>query len=38
MTYEEALQYIHSVNWVGSKLGLERTQELWANWATPMKS
>ena len=28
MTYEEALKYIHSVNWVGSKLGLERTQEL----------
>ena len=28
MTYEEALKYIHSVNWVGSKLGLERTREL----------
>ena len=26
MTYEEALKYIHSVNWVGSKLGPLQTQ------------
>lgn len=28
MTYEEALKYIHTVNWRGSKLGLSRTEEL----------
>ena len=28
MTYEEALDYIHSVTWRGSRLGLERTNEL----------
>ena len=27
MTYEEALTYIHSICWKGSKLGLERTRE-----------
>ena len=37
MTYEEALKYIHSVNWVGSKLGLERTQELLAKLGNPEK-
>ncbi len=35
MTYEEALQYIHSVNWVGSKLGLERTRELLGKLGNP---
>ena len=35
MTYEEALQYIHSVNWVGSKLGLERTQVLLGKLGNP---
>ncbi|MEG1809523.1 MAG: bifunctional folylpolyglutamate synthase/dihydrofolate synthase, partial [Oscillospiraceae bacterium] len=28
MTYDEAIGYIHSVGWRGSKLGLERTREL----------
>ena len=28
MTYEEALQYIHSVDWKGSRPGLERISEL----------
>lgn len=28
MTYDEALAYIHSVTWRGSRLGLERTREL----------
>lgn len=37
MTYEEALKYIHSVNWVGSKLGLERTQELLGKLGDPQK-
>lgn len=37
MTYEEALRYIHSVNWVGSKLGLERTQELLSKLGNPEK-
>ena len=37
MTYEEALKYIHSVNWVGSKLGLERTQELLKKLGNPEK-
>ena len=37
MTYEEALKYIHSVNWVGSKLGLERTRELLAKLGNPEK-
>ena len=37
MTYEEALKYIHSVNWQGSKLGLERTQELLAKLGNPEK-
>ncbi len=35
MTYEEALKYIHSVNWVGSKLGLERTRELLSRLGNP---
>ena len=37
MTYEEALKYIHSVNWVGSKLGLERTRELLGKLGDPHK-
>ncbi len=37
MTYEEALKYIHSVNWRGSKLGLDRTRELLANMGNPEK-
>lgn len=37
MTYEEALKYIHSVNWVGSKLGLERTRELLGKLGNPHK-
>ena len=37
MTYEEALTYIHSVNWQGSKLGLERTQELLKRLGNPEK-
>ena len=37
MTYEEALSYIHSVNWQGSKLGLERTQELLERLGNPEK-
>ncbi len=28
MTYDKALEYIHSVNWKGSRLGLERISEL----------
>ncbi len=28
MTYENALEYIHSVSWKGSRPGLERTEEL----------
>ena len=37
MTYKEALKYIHSVNWVGSKLGLERTRELLEKLGNPQK-
>ena len=37
MTYEEALKYIHTVYWQGSKLGLERTQELLAKLGNPEK-
>lgn len=37
MTYEEALSYIHSVNWKGSKLGLERTRELLGKLGNPEK-
>lgn len=28
MTYDETLNYIHTINWRGSKLGLDRIQEL----------
>lgn len=37
MTYEEALQYIQTVSWKGSKLGLERTQELLHKLGNPEK-
>lgn len=35
MNYQEALDYIKSVSWLGSKLGLERTQELLAALGNP---
>ena len=38
MTYEEALTYIHSVSWTGSRLGLERTYELLGKLGSPEKS
>jgi len=38
MTYEQALAYIHSVNWKGSKLGLERTRELLQRLGNPEKN
>jgi len=37
MNYEEALTYIHSVKWQGSKPGLERTQELLKRLGNPEK-
>ena len=37
MTYEEALSYIHSICWKGSKLGLDRTQELLGKLDDPQK-
>lgn len=37
MTYEEALNYIHSVCWKGSVPGLSRTQELLAKIGNPEK-
>ena len=37
MTYNEALTYIHSICWKGSKLGLERTQELLQKLGNPQK-
>ena len=37
MTYEEAIEYIHSVNWRGSKLGLDRTRELLLRMGNPEK-
>ena len=35
MTYEEALSYIHSVDWKGSRPGLERISELWEKLGHP---
>ena len=35
MTYEEALQYIHSVSWKGSQPGLSRIRELMARLGNP---
>ncbi|MEG1984757.1 MAG: folylpolyglutamate synthase/dihydrofolate synthase family protein [Oscillospiraceae bacterium] len=37
MNYNEALDYIHSISWRGSKLGLERTQELLEKLGNPEK-
>ena len=37
MTYEEALSYIHSICWKGSKLGLDRTRELLGKLDGPQK-
>ncbi|MDD6211882.1 MAG: bifunctional folylpolyglutamate synthase/dihydrofolate synthase [Clostridiales bacterium] len=37
MTYEEALTYIHSVVWRGSRLGLDRTYELMEKLGNPQK-
>lgn len=37
MTYEEALTYIHSVEWLGSKPGLSRTRELLRRLGDPQK-
>ena len=38
MNYEEALHYIHSNFWQGSKPGLERTRELLKNLGNPEKN
>ena len=38
MTYTEALEYIHSVSWKGSRPGLERTEELLSLMGNPEKS
>lgn len=38
MTYQEALTYIHSIGWRGSKPGLSRTQELLAKVGNPHKA
>ncbi|OGO87264.1 MAG: hypothetical protein A2Y15_01950 [Clostridiales bacterium GWF2_36_10] len=37
MNYEEAIKYIHSVSWRGSKLGLSRTKELLTAMGNPEK-
>lgn len=37
MTYDEALEYIHSVSWRGSRLGLSRTLELLERVGNPQK-
>ena len=37
MTYNEALTYIHSICWKGSKLGLDRTRELLGKLGNPEK-
>lgn len=37
MTYNEALEYIHSVEWLGSRPGLSRTQKLLAKLGNPEK-
>ena len=38
MTYSEALEYIHSTEWLGSKPGLSRTQNLLAKLGNPEKN
>ncbi len=35
MTYKQALEYIHSVSWMGSRPGLSRTRELLARMGNP---
>ncbi|MBQ9162805.1 MAG: bifunctional folylpolyglutamate synthase/dihydrofolate synthase [Clostridia bacterium] len=35
MTYSEALEYIHSVTWLGSRPGLDRTRELMRRLGNP---
>ncbi len=37
MNYNEALEYIHSVEWLGSRPGLSRTQELLSKLGNPEK-
>lgn len=37
MNYNEALEYIHSVEWLGSRPGLSRTRELLAKLGNPEK-
>ena len=37
MTYDEAMAFIHNVNWIGSKPGLERTTELLEKLGNPHK-
>ena len=37
MTAQEAVEYIHSITWMGSKPGLERTQELLRRMGDPHK-
>ena len=38
MTYKEALEYIHGINWVFCKPGLERTRELCRLLGDPQKT
>lgn len=38
MTYQEALNFIHSINWKTSNLGLSRTRELLSRIGDPQKS
>ena len=38
MTYNEALEYIHSINWTFTKPGLERIGELCKRLGNPEKS
>jgi dihydrofolate synthase/folylpolyglutamate synthase len=37
MNYNEALEYIHSVEWLGSRPGLSRTEELLKKLGNPEK-
>jgi dihydrofolate synthase/folylpolyglutamate synthase len=37
MNYDEALSFIHSVTWIGSKLGLDRVIELCERLGNPEK-
>ena len=38
MNYEQAMEYIHAVQWAGHKPGLTRTRTLLAHWATRTNS